>query len=250
MTTTPAWLGSQEIKDLTLEMLRADQEAHRIVQRHYWEDGKGCQLGCLTRKLDGTHAAVVDRFGFPLRVAYWLEAVFEGLPQGECEQWVIDSAEAIPIGADLSLAHHRLAVWLLGPDSPSSQGNQHETVSRAVAGARALHVRAANAESVDPDEWSAARSAAMSAARSAARSAAWSAARSAARSARSAESAAESAESAAESAESAARSAESAAWKSIAKKSLDIFRSCAIIEADCTTQIAATKQHLNSILVA
>ncbi|MEM1224574.1 MAG: hypothetical protein AAGJ40_02695 [Planctomycetota bacterium] len=247
---TPAWYGEPKLKTAAMDRLREHRRLDEIAQGVYFQDGKGCHLGCLSHANDDTHEVVERMFAIPLRIGYWLEAVFEGLPNGRCADWVMQSTEAIAVGADLSKCHHHLASWLLSSESPSSAGNQHELVRDAVDAVKDLHDRAAAGEPIPAKTWSAARSAAWSA-RSAARSAesaesaAWSAARSAAWSARSAarsaesaaESAAWSAESAAWSAESAARSAaRSAAWIAIAERSIEIFRDAPIVEATPETR--------------
>ena len=224
---------------------------------YYNQEGnhKGCHLGCLTHFDDDSHEATERMFGIPERIARLLEAVFEGLDSDKCVNWVIESTEAISVGADLSLAHHHLAAWLLGSESPSALGNKNKLVAAPVKDVLALHQRMIDGDSVGAAEWEAADSAADSAAYSAARaadsadsaaysaaysadSAAYSAARaaySAARAAYSADSAAYSAAraaysaaySAADSADSAAR----AAWDSIAKKSIEIFKSMPVRES-------------------
>ena len=93
-----AWHGSEELKQATLAQLRQDLELDRIVQGDYWRDGRGCQLGCLTRRKHGAHLEAERLFGLSERVGYWLDAVFEGLPESDCAAWVIDSAAAIPAG--------------------------------------------------------------------------------------------------------------------------------------------------------
>lgn len=217
-----AWFNKPELKATAMRQLRHHRSLDEITQGIYFKEGRGCHLGCLTHRNNNTQQAAERMFGIPERVAYWLDAVFEGLPEDMCAAWVIDGTNAIPVGADLSLAHHELAYWLLGPESPSAQGNAHKAVSAEVETVRQLHKRASAGNLVTDSEWSAAESAAQSAELAAAESAEWSAwsaawsARSAARSARSAawsaaESAAESAESAAELAAESARLAELAA---------------------------------------
>ena len=235
-----AFFGEQGLKDLVMEQLREHRRLDQIVQGRYWEHGKGCNLGCLTHNNNNAHEAAERMFGIPQRIGYWLEAVFECLPKEDCAAWVIDSAEAIPVGADLSLAHHELAYWLLGPESPSAEGNNHPTVRDAILRIRNLHDRARRGELVESAAWSAARSAAWSAAQNAA----WSAARSAAWTA--VWSAAENAERSAawSAAENAARSA---SWRSIAAKSIEIFRACPVAKCDeCETCVAETMVYLDN----
>ncbi len=155
------FFGEQKLKDVVLNRLREHRRLDQIVQGVYWEEGRGCHLGCLTHVNEGTQQATERLFGIPERVAYWLEAVFEGLPADRCAWWVVASIEAMPAGADLSLAHHELAAWLLGPSEMLAIVDcNREAIERC----RSLHVRAARGEAVTPAAWSAAESAAWSAA--------------------------------------------------------------------------------------
>lgn len=38
--------GKQEIKDQYIERIKAHAIADEIVKGQYWEDGKGCAVGC------------------------------------------------------------------------------------------------------------------------------------------------------------------------------------------------------------
>ncbi len=108
-----AWFGEKVLKDAAMDRLHEHKRLEEIVQRVYWDHGKGCNLGCLTHCQGEVHQATVRMFGIELPVAYFLETIFEGLSPLLAPQWVIDSAEAIPVGADLSKWHHRFGAWLL-----------------------------------------------------------------------------------------------------------------------------------------
>src|SRR5688572_25183366 len=197
-----AFFNEPTLKSAVIERLEQHRRLDQFVQGIYFEDGRGCHLGCLTHSKDSSHEMTERLFGIPIRVAYLLEAVFERLPKDDCECWAVESIRAIPCGANLDVLHHRLAAWLLGDAGLLTiTGANREAIERC----RQLHSRAADGLSVTASEWSAAESAARSAAESAAGSAAWSAAESAAESA-----AWSAAESAAWSA--AGSAAEAAAW--------------------------------------
>ena len=158
-------------------------------------DGKGaCSIGCtcydaitlgiLPRGAGYDHAKLAEATGTDPRLWHLADAIFEGLPEEERTACTPRFLRAASQCDDTHRAVWRLLAWLLGPDSPSAQGNAHPAVADAVAGVRLLCERSAAGEKVPSTEWSAARSAAQSAwsarsASSAARSAAWSAAESA-----------------------------------------------------------------------
>jgi hypothetical protein len=213
------------LKAAVLTELAAHREADQITQGRYWEDGKGCAVGCLTHDPNGGHDQYPSRWGIPEWLAHLEDRVFEGLPAADAKRWPERFMAAIPVGVQIGddfahvIARGRLAALLeLAPSWPESCRDQVSDAIRAVMDATTDEERAAAESAAE----SAARSAASAArsAESAAWSAAWSA-WSAAWSAESAESAAESAAWSAESAWSAARSARAertaesarAAWK-------------------------------------
>jgi len=205
-----AYHGSESEKWQILLQLDAHARADELVKGKYWENGRGCAIGCTIHGAD--HAEYEPRFGIPQMLARLEDQIFEGLPNEEAKRWPIRFMGAVRPGADLARVGWQFMHWLL-TDEKANPGITHPLVRDAVKQCADVLLPLTKGVPVDP---SAARSAARSAASaawsaaSAARSAAWSAARSAARSA--AWSAASAARSATSAARSAARSAESAAW--------------------------------------
>jgi hypothetical protein len=230
-----AFHGDPAIKAHYLARIAAHEAADEIIKGFYWEDGKGCAVGCTIHS--SSHDRYETELGIPQALALLQDGLFEVLPNGDAKTFPRLFLGAIPVGADLALVVPRFLHWLLvdpkdGAINYVEDGRPYTgQVRKAINDVGALWLdviegRRSAARSARSVAWSAAesaarsaRNAARSAAESAARNAAWSAAESAARSAaRSARNAARSvAWSAAESAESAARSAawsvaESAAW--------------------------------------
>jgi hypothetical protein len=254
-----AYHGKPDAKAAILAQLRAHAAADELIKGKYWEDGKGCAVGCTIHS--GEHAEYEPRFGIPQTLARLEDSIFEGLPNGEAKRWPVDFMESIPVGADLSLVGWKFLHWLL-TDKTVNPGIDHPLVRDAVrkcadvlapltkgepadssaarsaysAARSAAYSAAYSADSADSaaDSARSARSArsAYSAADSAAYSAAYSAADSAADSAaRSAYSAARSAAySAAYSARSAYSAARSAAWRLMAAKLIALCKAAAPVE--------------------
>ena len=158
----------------------AHQAADEYIAGQMEWNGKGaCSIGCTC--YDATmlgilpegsyydHAALAEATGTDPRLWRLADAIFEGLPEEERTAWTPRFLRAASRCDDTTAAVWRLMAWLLGPDSPSAQGNAHPAVADAVAGVRQLCERSVAGEKVPSTEWSAARSAAESA-----RSAAWS----------------------------------------------------------------------------
>ena len=202
-----AYHGKQETKDAILAQLQGHYDADEIIKGVYWENGKGCAVGCAVHS--GEHVQYETLFGIPESLARLEDRIFEGLENGKAKEWPLRFMRAVKPGADLALVQWQFLHWLI-TDDKVNPGINHPLVKDAIADvAKLLHAWSKG----DPIDASAAASAARSAAESAA-SAAWSAERSAA----------ESAASAAWSAESAAWSAAwSAAYKLMADKLVELL---------------------------
>jgi len=215
--------NDQKVKQFYLDRILQHEIADEIVQGQYWEDGKGCAVGCLIHGSDHAKFTTTDGPGWPEWLARLCDTIFEGLPNDKAKLFPRRVVEAIPVGANLEPVKWRFAVMLMEENikrvkSLAIDESFKKQVIDAIEQVANLNRSAVVTGAFDE---SAARSAERSAAwsaesaeRSAAWSSAWSAVMSAAWSAESAaRSAARSSESAARSAaRSSARSAESAAW--------------------------------------
>ena len=174
-----AYHGRGADKATILAQLAAHRAADELVQGYgYWEDGKGCAVGCTLYSDD--HMEYETRFGIPVALALLEDAIFEGLPVDLARQWPERFMGAIQPGADLSRVQWQLLQWQLLHwlmTTPSvNPGIEHELVREAVRQcADVIADLAAGKEPNASAAWSAARSAASAAwsARSAAWSAAW-----------------------------------------------------------------------------
>lgn len=88
--------------------LKAQVEAHlkadEVVKGLYWEDGKGCFIGCLSHSDDPLDA--VKRFGLTEPILRIAESIFESLPDDEAKAFFAALPDAIGRdGKDLSLVH-------------------------------------------------------------------------------------------------------------------------------------------------
>jgi len=176
--------------------------ADDLIQGIYWQNGKGCFIGCSVHGRDPQ--ILTDEIGLPLTVIRIAEAIFEGLPAEDAKDFARDISDPTLLtdGKDVSLVGWKFLLWL-NTDAETFPAIHHETVAPAIQ--RVVDEVLTPLASGEPVT------------ESAARSAAWSAGSAAGNAARSAESAAQSAEGAAWSAVwsavwSAASLARSAVW--------------------------------------
>jgi hypothetical protein len=111
-----AFNNDQKLKDKYVARVKAHYDADEIVQGVYWQDGKGCAVGC-TLEHDNSgvsiHRRMEDELGIPRMIARLEDRIFEGLSNGEAKKFPLRFLEAITPGADLSLVVPKFFVWLL-----------------------------------------------------------------------------------------------------------------------------------------
>ena len=199
-----AFHNKKSIKQKYIKRLEEHYKADEIIHGVYWQDGKGCAVGCTVHS--DSHQCYETELGIPKWLALLEDALFEGMGNDKAKEFPLQFLKTIPLGVtekQFQSVYHKFCVFVL----ESMPKVNDEKIMRIIADVIVLH----KTEEKDGKKWSAVESAV----RSAAWSAAWSAVRSAAWSA---------AWSAAESAESAAESARSAAFHKMADKLLELLK--------------------------
>lgn len=103
--------GKQEVKDFYLDRVIKHQEADEIIKGIYWQNGKGCAVGCTVHCSD--HDDYESELGIPRILAVFEDVIFENLPNYRAKTWPKQFLEAIKVGVDLSDVWPKFAVWLL-----------------------------------------------------------------------------------------------------------------------------------------
>ncbi len=113
MTKTPllSFHGKQEIKDKYVERVKLHAAADEIIQGTYWQNGKGCAVGCTVHSAD--HSAYETELGIPQIIARLEDRIFEGLTNGEAKAFPLRFITAVPVGKDLTPVWKKFLVWLL-----------------------------------------------------------------------------------------------------------------------------------------
>lgn len=136
-----AFVGTVVSKQDMLAELVAHAEADELVKGQYWEDGKGCAIGCVLesiRKIRGyktidhtSHGTAEDETNIPEMVWHLVDSIFEGLPNRSAKEWPMRFTRSIAHGADLSLVGWQFLHWLL-TDKRVNPGIDHDLVRDAV----------------------------------------------------------------------------------------------------------------------
>ena len=118
-----AFSNTEVTKEEVLASLAEHRKADRLISGRYWENGRGCAIGCTIHDFrsgfENKHATYEPLFGIPRELAYLEDTIFEHLPSKVSQKWPERFMAAVPIGADLTFVAHRFVHWLLGgTDSP------------------------------------------------------------------------------------------------------------------------------------
>jgi len=88
--------GKQSIKDKYIKRLEDHQQADNIIKGRYWENGKGCAIGCTIEGND--HSKYETELGIPEWLAHLEDKIFEGLQNEEAKVFPLEFLRAMPIG--------------------------------------------------------------------------------------------------------------------------------------------------------
>ena len=131
-----AYHNDPSIKAKLLAALEDHATNDRLLKGHYWENGKGCAVGCTLysfgEKVTSDHSAYERLFGIPQIIARLEDCFFERLKNGESQKWPIRFSEAIKPGADLSMVWPKFAVWLLTEELARSFDKKKNAAASAV----------------------------------------------------------------------------------------------------------------------
>jgi hypothetical protein len=145
-TTTAPALRAYSFPGLDKPTFIAELAEHavqdRIVQGLYWENGKGCAVGCslhsvqqrlgLARIAYNDHALYETYLGIPRILARLEDRIFEGLEPAEARLWPMRFAQAVQPGADLSGVWHQFAPWLLREIAAPAVSDKHPQQRAAI----------------------------------------------------------------------------------------------------------------------
>ena len=142
-----AYLNDPSLKTFVLDQLAMHREADKLIKGTYWDNGKGCAVGCTIeavrlhngnakKKLDHTsHELYETELGIPSILARLEDKFFEALPNGESQAWPERFMTAIMPGADLAMIWPQFAFWLLTEEVPPRTKDKRSLASLAEVGA-------------------------------------------------------------------------------------------------------------------
>ena len=100
-----------KIKEKYLARVREHRACDEIVKGTYWEDGKGCAVGCTIHS--GRHEDYETELGIPSQLARIEDGIFESLPNELALEWPEKFLQSIPVGVNLMAVYWKFMEWLL-----------------------------------------------------------------------------------------------------------------------------------------
>jgi hypothetical protein len=132
-----AFHGDPKIKRRYLARVRAHRLADEIVKGRYWEDGKGCAVGCTVHS--SNHASYESELGIPAWLAHVEDRLFEGMANDKAKEWPLAFLKAIPVGADLRSVRAQFLVYVLQQTYASFDAKKCPAVKAAIDKVIALY---------------------------------------------------------------------------------------------------------------
>jgi hypothetical protein len=146
-----AFHGDHAIKDKYLDRLRAHALADEIVQGIYWQNGKGCAVGCTIHGF--VHHDYETLLGIPESLARLEDQLFEGLPNAHAKTFPIQFLESIAPGADLSKVENLFLRWLLIDESDGVINYADFSTKQIIRNIAELHEQIIKGEKVSISAW-------------------------------------------------------------------------------------------------
>ena len=106
-----AFHNDKRIKEKYLARVHAHKLADELEKGYYWEEGKGCAVGCTIHGSD--HELYETELGIPSVLARLEDKIFEGSSDEWSKEWPERFLTSIPVGADLSKVATKFIQWLL-----------------------------------------------------------------------------------------------------------------------------------------
>ena len=122
-----SYLGDKKLKTKFVAEIKKHLKADAVEQGHYGKENghwKGCAVACSVRSMcaikgeklqtiNGDHKRYEIDLGIPEWLARLEDTIFEGLPVEESKKWVLDFAQAVPIGKNLESIKWKFCAFIL-----------------------------------------------------------------------------------------------------------------------------------------
>ena len=88
---------NKRTKQKYIDRAQKHYEQDNIVQGLYWENGKGCCVGCLAEVNDNAHESLQEQTGIPIWLSRVADHIHEVLSEEDSKEWPTIFINAMPI---------------------------------------------------------------------------------------------------------------------------------------------------------
>jgi len=150
--------NSAELKEKIINQLQMHYDLDQIIQGTYWENGKGCALGCIMHQNgtedEGIHISMQKELGIIQPIPRLIDRIFEGLDNEMAKEFPLKVMKAIPVGNDLSQVWSKFAVWLLIDDEHGViRHAKTDGAKNAIKNVTNLYERKLKCDPIKNQEW-------------------------------------------------------------------------------------------------
>ncbi len=127
-----SFLGSEAVRNDFLQRVQEHAAKDEIVKGKYWENGKGCAVGCTIHS--GNHEEYRSSLGLPVWLAKIEDKIFENMSNQGAKEFPRSFLEAIRVGvedSEMDKVKRRFYHWLL--TDPTYGVKQHTRAELAGA---------------------------------------------------------------------------------------------------------------------
>src|SRR3990167_1849395 len=122
-----AFHNDVKIKEKYVQRVQQHKEADEIVQGRYWENGKGCAVGCTLEENNSKlniHERMEQDLGIPRALCLLEDYLFEGLPKNKAKDFPLQFLQSIKVGSDLSKVVNLFKIEILNRNIKVQQKNK------------------------------------------------------------------------------------------------------------------------------
>ena len=124
-----------KIKQKYLSRLEVHRQADEIIKGKYWEEGKGCAVGCTVHS--SSHDVYPVELGICWQLALVEDGLFENLPNEDAKNFPIEFLEAIPVGINTDVVYRKWVLWVLADEKEGLinviKNEEHKKALQSVA---------------------------------------------------------------------------------------------------------------------
>jgi hypothetical protein len=152
--TMQAYLNDPSLKEKILQQLQQHYDADEIIKGVYWENGKGCAIGCILHDQNGNHWRFESELGIPMILAELIDGLFEALPNAVAKEWPLKIMSTFETGRDYSNVWYKFVIWLLIDEQEGIiRFSKNDNTRKVILTIVNAHQKYLQSSPVTSDEW-------------------------------------------------------------------------------------------------